>query len=750
MRHYIKHILAIAVVLLSTTTRAEERSRFSFVYLLNGNSSTETDAGKISGSISEDGKTATLTLNPADGNYITADNITVVKTINGNQAQTRTGLADQLKITPTNADVDPSGETTYTFEVTDDNYDYEITADFKSRTSIESATITTDNTSLIYTGKAQEPTVTVKLGESTLNLSKDYSVTYKNNTNAGQATVTVTGLRTYFGTKDYSFTIAKATPTLSFSAETASLTMGEEVTGLPTLSNPGELAVVFSSSDTDVATVSEDGAITPVAPGKTTISAAISDTTNYEALTASYVLTVYKAKTKYNLWVEGTQVTEDNAEDILGAAGDEDIPLYLYNPKTNTLIINKDQRGTAVIESRLLELKVYLMEISAIKRIFYNNQGDANNTGKLIFTCNGNVPGRLYLVNNEGESAITGFSDISYEYHLTAFEPDGVEYIDGQMQYAEKGEDGNPTGNIIVAHKVTIGQVIVPTTKEETITFDGTQFVQTDENGKVITDENGNPVPANLSNFTYTPKSETGEDGQAKMLITLNTDTSDPNSGNGFGDDDGEPGIYFGDTMTDKVAGDVADKVENNVLVPGGESYAANYDGFTFILPAGEGTVIVDEEVDEGYEFHLKIGTDTPITLKEGKPGRAQDEIEYKVSVPTYCYLYMVEKAFSARRAAARGGHGTRLGKRPHAHGKIYSVTVSPSKVSAANTPAQASGGVIPPSEEQGDEVETESIQGVKVVNTVDDRWFTIDGRQIDKPTQKGLYIHNRKKVVVK
>ena len=47
MKHYIKYIVVIAVVLLSTTTRAEERSRFNFAYQLNGSSSTETNAGKI-------------------------------------------------------------------------------------------------------------------------------------------------------------------------------------------------------------------------------------------------------------------------------------------------------------------------------------------------------------------------------------------------------------------------------------------------------------------------------------------------------------------------------------------------------------------------------------------------------------------------------------------------------------------------------------------------------------------------------
>ena len=290
MRRYIKNIVVIAVLLMGTTTRAEDLSRFSFVYLLNGNASTETDAGYIRGSISQDGKTATITITPAEGNYITAENITVVKTISGYHAQARTVLADVLDITPTSNDADPSGETEYTFEVTDDNYNYEITADFHSRTSVEPAIITTENTSFIYNGEAIEPIVTVKLGNNTLGLNTDYSVAYRNNVEAGEAIITITGLRTYTGTKNYTFIITKATPTLTFSKETASLTIGEEITGLPTLSNPEELAVTYSSSDTNIATVSEDGKVTLVAPGETTISAEFEGSNNYEAATASYTL----------------------------------------------------------------------------------------------------------------------------------------------------------------------------------------------------------------------------------------------------------------------------------------------------------------------------------------------------------------------------------------------------------------------------------------------------------------------------
>lgn len=983
MKQTKKYIITMAALLLSVTTLAQ--GKFTYIYQLNGASSTA--AGTISGEISENG-TATLTLTPAQGNYINADYITVVKTLSGGNAQTRIGTAENVSITASNANADPSETTTYTFAVEDVNYDYEVTANFQSRTSISNATVTLAETSYTYDGQEHKPAVSsVKLGETSLG-TNDYTISYADDcTNVGTITVTIAGARTYTGTttatysitnatmtvtangytgtydgkahgitvtipdgatikygtkkgkydldasptytdagsymvhyqvertnyttiadsakveitkatpsitfdkESYSATygetfnaptpstspegldvtatsssntqvatitdgvikivgigettitvsfagntnyeaatatyklnvaagsitgitatgytgtydgkahgitvsapdgstikygtekgkyeldksptytdagtywihyqvertnyatiadsakvaITKATPSITFDKESYSATFGEEFTAPTPSTNPEGLTVTAtSSSNTQVATVT-DGVIEIIGIGETTITVSFAGNNNYEKATASYVLTVNKPKAKtYNLWIGETQVTEDNAEDILDAGNNPELPLYLYNAKNNTLIISKDQRGTAVIESRLPELKVYLLEICKIKRIFYNNLDDEANTGTLTFTCNGNVPGKLYIENDEDKSAITGFSDISYEYQLSVIEPDSAVYRKGQMMYAEKDEEGNPTGNFIVANKVTIGQTIVPTTKEETITFSEDQFVEKDEEGNVKTDEEGNPISTDLSNFTYAPTSETGEDSQPKILITLN-----PESGDGYGDDDGEGGIYVVNGTSDDKVNEVADGVANEEYVPGGSTYAANYDGFTFILPAGEGSVTIDEEVDEGYEFHLKIGTDAPITLKEGEPGRAQAEISFSVEEPTYCYLYMVE-AHTYARAAARPYDDTRVGKRPQAHGKIFSVKVSPSKLNAANTPSQASGGVIPPSQEQGDIMELEGIQGVKVVQTTDDRWFTIDGRQIDKPTKKGLYIHNRKKVVVK
>lgn len=58
-----------------------------------------------------------------------------------------------------------------------------------------------------YTAKAVKPSVTVKYGTKTLKNGTDYTLTYKNNTKIGTATVTVKGKGVYFGSKNVNFKI---------------------------------------------------------------------------------------------------------------------------------------------------------------------------------------------------------------------------------------------------------------------------------------------------------------------------------------------------------------------------------------------------------------------------------------------------------------------------------------------------------------------------------------------------------------
>lgn len=72
----------------------------------------------------------------------------------------------------------------------------------------------------VYTGKAITPAVTVKVGSTKLTKGTDYTVAYKNNINAGTATVTITGKGKYKGSKSVTFKITakKITPAVTLSA----------------------------------------------------------------------------------------------------------------------------------------------------------------------------------------------------------------------------------------------------------------------------------------------------------------------------------------------------------------------------------------------------------------------------------------------------------------------------------------------------------------------------------------------------
>ncbi len=68
-----------------------------------------------------------------------------------------------------------------------------------------------------YTGKAIKPAVTIKDGDKKLVKGTDYTVSYKNNTKIGTASVTIKGKGSYTGEKTLTFKIVPAKTTLKVS-----------------------------------------------------------------------------------------------------------------------------------------------------------------------------------------------------------------------------------------------------------------------------------------------------------------------------------------------------------------------------------------------------------------------------------------------------------------------------------------------------------------------------------------------------
>ena len=95
------------------------------------------------------------------------------------------------------------------------NYTGTKTASFTiSKADLSQASVSLSPTRYTYDGSAKTPTVTVKLGNTTLQAGTDYTVQYENNKSVGTATVTVTGKGNYTGTAKATFKIKPApTPT---------------------------------------------------------------------------------------------------------------------------------------------------------------------------------------------------------------------------------------------------------------------------------------------------------------------------------------------------------------------------------------------------------------------------------------------------------------------------------------------------------------------------------------------------------
>ena len=78
---------------------------------------------------------------------------------------------------------------------------------------------------------------------------------------------------------------------ISWPASSYTATLGEAFTS-PVLTNPNSLTITYKSSNTDVATIDDDGEVTLVAVGSTTISAVFAGTSQYTAATVTYTLIV--------------------------------------------------------------------------------------------------------------------------------------------------------------------------------------------------------------------------------------------------------------------------------------------------------------------------------------------------------------------------------------------------------------------------------------------------------------------------
>ena len=141
----------------------------------------------------------------------------VSNTVNGdaislNYDSSSTAATDAGTYTATVTALDGTDAANYTLEgVENTTLNWEIVG-----ASIADATVELSETTFTYNGSAQQPTVTVKLGDKILTENTDYTVDYSDKSiNAGEYTVTVTGTGNYSGKVTDTYTISPATLTIT-------------------------------------------------------------------------------------------------------------------------------------------------------------------------------------------------------------------------------------------------------------------------------------------------------------------------------------------------------------------------------------------------------------------------------------------------------------------------------------------------------------------------------------------------------
>lgn len=152
---------------------------------------------------------------------------------------------------------------------------------------------------IVYTGEEQKPAVVVANGGTTLVQDVDYTVTYENNVNAGQAAAIVRGCGRYMGDVTLPFTIQKAETVISYKAPGSKLydRYGVTTSLSAKITKGAEKAKLsYRSSDKSVATVSDSGTIKDEGVGATTITISCPESENYKAASVSAVYTIIPGK----------------------------------------------------------------------------------------------------------------------------------------------------------------------------------------------------------------------------------------------------------------------------------------------------------------------------------------------------------------------------------------------------------------------------------------------------------------------
>jgi hypothetical protein len=175
-----------------------------------------------------------------------------------------------------------------------------------------------------YDNTPKTPTVTVTDGGNELTLGTHYTVSYSNNTNAGTANVTITGIGNYTGSRIEHFTIGKISPNLSIDQTTINWALGDPDTKTITATHYGDglvSAAITSGSGVSVSTSGNVVTITRSAgnpPGTVVVTVSVSEGTNHSAESTTCSITLNSTLALLKTWLNNNHLSSDHMNDYMG------------------------------------------------------------------------------------------------------------------------------------------------------------------------------------------------------------------------------------------------------------------------------------------------------------------------------------------------------------------------------------------------------------------------------------------------
>lgn len=202
--------------------------------------------------------------------------------------------------------------------------------------------IVEDKDSMVYDGKVKKPGIIVKNGAVVLNQGKDYTVSYRNNINAGTASVIIRGSGSYRGSVTEKFEISKAEQNITVDISNDTI----ECDDTARIRVRAKGAVTYISDNENIAAVDRKGVVTGVSAGTTNILIVAAENRNYKMAEKSITVTVSAAPDAENVSVI---VSASNIE--LAAGESQVITVSAEGDLPSKYTFTSSKKGTGYITS---------------------------------------------------------------------------------------------------------------------------------------------------------------------------------------------------------------------------------------------------------------------------------------------------------------------------------------------------------------------------------------------------------------